>query len=140
MKMTVLSYRWNKVALIEILKPFIGGQCQIDKRGQIYRGKVKSVSCSKDNRRRIFIVMEWLCERRPVLNAVGITEQRWFLVTPPPVGLQTIDFVYTVYYYQTDKKRVKLKGWKEFAWFCLPDHPENLSIQDGKYILPPIKK
>ncbi len=130
------GYHWNTTELTKILEVFVGGQCQINTRhAGVYRGKIVEMNVFQQQR-KIKPKFEWLCVRRPILDAREMIQQRWFLITNPPSGNHFLDFDYFIYYVQEDEERIKLKGWGgEACRFYLPDDYTNLvPSNDNEYV------
>jgi len=111
-----------------------GTQCQMEtKLGDVYRGQVKCVRVSK-NERKIIVILDWMCIKRSIFDKTEILRDRWFLVPQPPSGSHFFDIQYNVAYIQKDEQRVKVKGSGENCRFYREDDHTTLVKCEDEYI------
>lgn len=128
------SYRALKT-LEKELAPFAmqkGSQFQLEIDSDTYRGEVSSVKIGP-NKKTFTVEFVWFCRVEKIDNGIDPAYFRGEQIAPTLCRPMT--FVYSSFYPQRKKKRVKVKvNDGSEAWFFLPENFTNLDLQeDGSF-------
>ncbi|HTE48613.1 MAG TPA: hypothetical protein VK675_01765 [Candidatus Paceibacterota bacterium] len=75
---------WNAKRLEKTLKEFVGGQMMIDEKdGLKLRGQTSRFIVYNRGEKRILIFVDWLCERKFVVDKFWKPIPKWFPLEPP---------------------------------------------------------